>query len=230
MEVIMKKIKLIAMGGTISAWGNSRTDLKDYRSGILTGNDFLKQIPELNQIADLRIEQFDNVSSTEINTTHWIQLRNRIQTLLTEDEYDGIVITQGTNTLEETAYFLHLTVPSEKPIVLVGSQRPFSAISSDAQLNLIHAVRVAVADESQRKVLHVVANDEIHLARQVTKTASYRLETFQSRKSGFLCFVDTNNTIQYYRSPSRTLTLQSVFSSLHCESPLHNSEIVYSYA
>src|SRR5690625_3386749 len=103
MEVIMKKIKLIAMGGTVSAWGNSRTDLKDYRSGILTGSDFLKQIPELNQIADLRIEQFDNVSSTEINTTHWIQLRNRIQTKLTEDEKDRIVTTQGTNTIEKTA-------------------------------------------------------------------------------------------------------------------------------
>src|SRR5690625_14865 len=230
MEDIMKKIKLIAMGGTISAWGNSRTDLKDYRSGILTGSDFLQPIPELHQIADLTIEQFDNVSSTEINTTHWIQLRNRIQVLLTEDEYDGIVITQGTNTLEETAYYMHLTVPSEKPIVLAGSQRPFSALSSDAPLNLIHAIRVAVADESHGKGVLVIANDEINGAREVTKTDTYRLETFQSGKNGFLGFVDPDNTIQYYRAPTRKHTLHSIFSNLDLENPLPNIEIVYSYA
>lgn len=221
---------MIAMGGTISALGKSRTDLKDYRSGMLTGMDFLKQIPELNQIADLTIEQFDNVSSTEINTTHWIKLRHKIQSLLTEDEYDGVVITQGTNTLEETAYFLHLTVPSEKPIILVGSQRPFSAISSDAQLNLIHAVRVAVDDDSYGKGVLVVANDEINGAREVTKTDTYRLETFQSGKNGFLGFVEPDNTVQYYRAPTRKHTTNSIFSNLNFDRAIPNIEIVYSYA
>src|SRR5690625_2012747 len=132
----MKKIMLITMGGTISASGEDRLYFKDYQSGVFTGEDFIREIPELQTIAHLTIVSLDNVSSTRIQTSHWIRLREIITKALIVDSYDGIVITHGTSTLEETAYFIHLTVPSHKPIVFVGAQRPFTAISSDAPLNL----------------------------------------------------------------------------------------------
>lgn len=225
----MKKIMVITMGGTISARGMDRLDLKDYQSGLLTGKDFIESYPELQTLAEIDIEQLDNISSTRINPTHWVTLRRKVEDYLNEKGYDGVVITHGTNTLEETAYFLHLTVRSEKPIVFVGAQRPFFSISSDAPLNLMNAIRVAIDPASHGKGVLVVANDEINGAREVTKTDTYRLETFQSGKLGFLGFVDPDKTVQYYREPTRKHTIHSQFSQLKLEK-LPNVEIVYSYA
>jgi len=146
------------------------------------------------------------------------------------ENYDGIVITHGTNTLEETAYFLHLTVPTKKPIVLIGSQRPYTAISSDAQLNIINGIRVAAAEASKGKGVLVVLNDEISSAREVAKTNTYRLNTFQSGQFGYLGFVDPDGTVQYYRSPTRKHTFQSKFSQFAFKDDIPNIEIVYSYA
>lgn len=176
----MKKILLIALGGTISAKGHHRLDLKDYTSGLLHGDFYLENLPELKEIADIKVLQVDNVSSTQIKGTHWIQLKNELEYYLNEKEFDGAVITHGTNTLEETAYFLHLTVNSLKPIVLVGSQRPYTAISSDAQLNLINAVRVAVHPDSYGKGVLIAFNHKIHSAREATKTDTYDVDGFQS--------------------------------------------------
>src|SRR5699024_8842562 len=114
--------------------------------------------------------------STKITGDHWITLREKVNKYLNEADFDGVVITHGTSTLEETAYFLHLTVNSEKPIVFVGAQRPFTALSSDAQLNLINAVRVAISDDAYGKGVLVVSNDEINCAREVSKTNTYRLQ------------------------------------------------------
>lgn len=225
----MKKIVIIEMGGTISAAGSDRLDLKDYESGKVSGNQFLKDIPELEEIAQITFDSFAQVSSTKVDTSHWIKLRQKIITYLNEAQYDGVVITHGTNTIEETAYFLHLTIPSEKPIVCVGAQRPFSALSSDAQLNLINAVRVAASDDAYGKGAFVVLNDEINSAREATKTNTYRLEAFQSSQFGFLGYVDTDKTIQFYRAPLRKHTVNSEFSSLTFDS-LKNVEITYSYA
>lgn len=225
----MKRILLIAMGGTISARGHSKYDLKDYVSGQLTAEDFMASLPELADMAHIDIKQIDNVSSTEINETHWITLRETIIQALVHDSYDGIVITHGTNTLEETAYFLHLTIPSKKPIVLVGAQRPFTAISSDAQINLLHAFRVAIHPDAYGKGVLVVANDEINCAREVTKTNTYRLETFQSGQFGYLGYVDTDNTVQFYRSPLRKHTYESAFSTLEIQD-VPRIGIFYSYA
>lgn len=225
----MKKIKVIEMGGTISAHGKDRLDLKDYASGAYTGTDFIKALPEIDQVADVSFESFLRVSSTEVNADHWIQLRNKVTHCLLEENFDGIVITHGTNTLEETAYFLHLTVPSDKPIVCVGAQRPFTALSSDAHLNLLQAIRVANSDDAYNKGVLVVLNDEISSAREVTKTNTYRLETFQSGQFGFLGFVDPDQKVQFYRQPTRKHTIQSEFASLPF-TDLKNVEIIYSYA
>lgn len=225
----MKKIIMITLGGTISAKGEDRTDLKDYKSGYYTGEDFLTFIPELNDLAIITIKQMDNISSTAINSTHWISLRNKIDYYVNKKNYDGVVITHGTNTLEETAYFLHLTVPSNKPIVLTGAQRPFSAISTDAHLNLINAVRVAIDEQSMNKGVLVVLNNTIHSARDVTKSNAYKLEAFQAGQLGALGFIDPDETVNFYNIPAKKHTKQSIFSNLSLEN-MPKVEIIYSYA
>lgn len=217
------------MGGTISAQGTSRVDLKDYVSGQLTGDDFLQHIPELHSIANIDVKQIDKVSSTAINEQHWGTLQREITQALTDEAYDGVVITHGTNTLEETAYFLHVTVPTQKPIVMVGAQRPFTAMSSDAQMNLFHAFRVAVHPDAYGKGVVVVANDEISCAREVTKTNTYRLETFQSGQFGYLGFIDPDDTVQFYRTPTRIHTYQSKFAHKSYDN-MPRVGIIYSYA
>lgn len=219
---------MIATGGTISAIGLNELDFKDYQSGMLTGEEIVNKLPKLPGI-EIDVLQLENFSSTQMNAYHWVQLRNFVQTCVKNQGYDGIVITHGTNTLEETAYFLHLTVDTKKPVVLVGSQRPFTALGSDGPINLLQAIRVAANDASVGKGVLVVSNDEINSAREVTKTNTYRLETFQSGQLGFLGYVEPDQTVQYYRSPTRKHTTSSFFSSLKIEQ-LPRVEIVYSYA
>lgn len=225
----MKKILLIAMGGTISARGKSRIDGKNYVSGQLTGEDFIKEIPELTHIAHIDIKQMPNVSSTLINETDWVTLRQTIIQAIDQHNYDGIVITHGTNTLEETAYFLHVTLPKKQPIALVGSQRPFSSLSSDAHLNLLHACQVAAHPDAQGIGVLVVANGKINSAREVTKTDTYQLDTFQSGSLGPLGFIDPDETVQLYQSPTRLHTYKSEFS-LNTIKSLPRVGIIYSYA
>lgn len=225
----MKRIYVIEMGGTISAHGSDRLDLKDYTSGKYKGDDFLQCIPELETIASIVFDPFLHISSTKVAAEDWIRLRQKVIEALEEKNYDGVVITHGTNTLEETAYFLHLTVPSKKPIVLVGAQRPFTAMSTDAHLNLVNAVRVATSDEAAGRGVLVVLNDEISCAREVTKSNTYRLETFQSGQFGFLGYIDVDHKVHFYREPTRIHTYKSEFASLTIEA-LPDVEITYSYA
>lgn len=224
----MKKIKVIEMGGTISARGKDRLDRKDYQSGAFTGVDFALDIPEISRIVDVSYDPFMDVSSTAIDSSHWVELRKRIISYFNED-IDGIVISHGTNTIEETAYFLHLTIPSNKPIVIVGSQRPYTALSTDAHLNLLNAVRVAASNEAIGKGVLVVLNDVINGAREVTKSNTYRLETFQSGQLGILGVVDPDERVIFYREPTRKHTVHTAFSDLDITS-LPNVEIIYSYA
>lgn len=225
----MKKIILIATGGTISAIGSNRLDRKDYHTGSMTGKEMVAHLPEMAQIADVDVEQLVNVSSTHMSAKHWIQLRDKVHHYLNEKAYDGVVITHGTNTLEETAYFLHLTVNTEKPIVLVGAQRPYSALGSDAPLNLLNAVRVAADAASVGKGVLVVLNNEVSSARDVSKMDTYRLEAFQSGPLGALGHVDPDDTVQFYREPLRKHTARSQFAKLPINT-LPDVAIVYSYA
>lgn len=225
----LKRIKFIATGGTISARGKDRMDCKDYQSGYYTGKDFLEQIPEISTIAEVNVLQLSNFSSTRILTKHWLELKRLVEKSLNDENYDGVVISHGTNTLEETAYFLHLTVNSEKPIVCVGAQRPFSALGSDAAPNLLAALRVASDSLSYGKGVLVVMNDEINGAREVSKSSTYGLETFQSGKLGSLGSVGPDKAVQFYRAPQRKHTVESRFSKIPLEN-LKDIEIVYSYA
>lgn len=148
---------------------------------------------------------------------------------LNKEGIDGVVITHGTNTLEETAYFLHLTVPSDKPIILTGAQKPFTALSTDADNNLVQAIRAAASDEAHHKGGLVILNEEINGARDVSKTNTYRLEAFHSGQLGYLGYVDVDGKAVFYRETTKTHTTASYFSKMNITS-LPNVGIIYSYA
>lgn len=204
-------ITLFALGGTISAHHPLRDELRHYRTGHYTADDLLEQLPEVADTANIQIEQVDNVTSTAVDLSHWLTLKKRIEACFAAGS-DGVVITHGTNTLEETAYFLHLTVNSNKPIVLVGSQRPFSALSSDAAINLLNAVRVAVAPQAHGLGALVVMNDKIYSARDVSKTHTYHVESFQALNHGPLGTIDTDRQVRIAYQPVRPHTSASQFN------------------
>ena len=223
------RVAILATGGTILGASNNRLDFIDYRAGVYTINQVLETIPEIKNIADITMEQLESLSSSEITVSHWAIMKEKVEHYINDQGYDGIVIVHGTNTIEETAYFLNLTVNSNKPIIIVGSQRPFTALGTDAEINLINAIRLAVSPQAHNKGVLVVLNDEINAAREVTKTNTYRLETFQSGQLGFLGYVDVDHTVQFYRAPTRLHTANSCFSKISLEN-LPDVAILYSYA
>jgi L-asparaginase len=158
----------------------------------------------------------------------WLDLVRKIHSIFDNGEADGIVITHGTNTLEETAYFLNLTLKTDKPVVLVGSLRPSSAVSADGYLNVLNAVRVAADPQSRGRGCLVVMNDTIFNGRDVTKNATYRVEAFQSRDLGPLGFADADGRVVYYHRPVRKHTTQTEFDVRELTS-LPRVDIVLSY-
>src|SRR5262252_3162327 len=202
-EVGGKKLPLVwvlAMGGTIAGKGASPTELSNYKSGALSGEEIVRSVPQLERVASVKVEQIANVASPDITLDNWLTLANRINEIFAKDStVAGIVVTHGTNTLEETAYFLNLTIKHDRPVVLVGAMRPSTAISADGPLNLLNAVRTAVSPEARGKGALVVMNDEIHGARDVTKTNTYRVETFRAPELGYLGYAD-GDRITFYRT------------------------------
>lgn len=221
-------VYVLSTGGTISGQGASSTALADYQSGALLGTELIAGVPEIAHVARVKAEQIANVSSTDITIAHWLTLANRINTIYeTDPSAAGVVITHGTNTLEETAYFLNLTVKHDRPVVLVGAMRPASAISADGPLNLLNAVRTAIAPESRGKGVLVVLNDAINAARDVTKTNTYRVETFRATELGILGYADADR-VTFYRASLKRHTTRSEFdvSGLTSLPPV---DILYSY-
>jgi L-asparaginase type II len=219
---------VLSTGGTISGKGATSTSLAEYQAGAMRGEELVAAVPELKQVATIKVEQIANVSSTDITLEHWLTLANRINAIYAEDpKVAGVVITHGTNTLEETAYFLNLTVKDERPVVLVGSMRPASAISADGPLNLLNAVRTAAAKESRGKGVLVVLNDEINGARDVTKSNTYRVETFRGGELGLLGYVDADAVV-FYRASLKRHTARSEFD-VRGLTTLPIVDIVYSY-
>jgi L-asparaginase len=195
------KVRLIATGGTIS----NRT------GGRLTADELLKSAPTLDRYVRAEAEQFTNVASSELTLTQWLELARRVNDAFRHDpELSGVVVTSGTDTLEETAYFLNLTVRTDKPVVVVGSMRNPSTLGYEGAANLLEAFRVAAEPASRGKGVLVVLNDEINAAREVTKTDASRLQTFQSRGYGVLGVVDSDRVV-YYRTGLKRHTAQSEF-------------------
>jgi L-asparaginase len=207
----LPRIRLLMGPGTLPSQGSGRLDFTRYRrSGRprMTGQELLAALPEIAAIARVEV---DAGNPYEIATLEEVRkLALRVDEVLRSPEVDGVVFIQGTNTLEETAYFLTLTARSRKPVVVTGAQRPFTALSSDAQINLLDAFRVAVAPEASGKGVVVVTNGEINAARDVTKTNTYHVHTFRSRDVGLLGYADADR-VMFYRAPTRRHTIESEF-------------------
>ncbi|WP_162286839.1 type II asparaginase [Pantoea stewartii] len=183
---ILPKVVVLATGGTIAGTGASEMQTTGYKPGVLTADMLLKSVPSLSKVAQVSAEQVSNVGSDNINNEILLKLAKRVNALLAEPDINGVVITHGTDTLEETAYFLNLVVKSKKPVVLTASMRPSTAISADGPGNLLQAVIVAASHESSGRGVMIVMNDRISSARYVTKTNANTLDTFKDYEHGYL--------------------------------------------
>lgn len=225
----LPRIRLLIGPGTLHSQGKDRMDFYNYRrSGRprMTGEELLAAVPEIAQTARVVV---DAGNPHLVSTLEDIRkLAVRVYELLRLPEVDGVVFVQGTNVLEETAYFLTLTVRSVKPVVVTGAQRPFTALSTDAPLNLLDAFRVAAHPETRGKGVVVVTNNEINSARDVTKTNTYHVHTFRSRDVGLMGYADADRIV-YYRAPTRRHTIDSEFS-LESIGNLPRVEILYIYS
>ena len=228
---VLPRVGLILTGGTIDSVGVDRLDLAWYieANKRLGDGELLDKLPELKNLARVQEIPFRRLPSQALVDVDWLDLVRKIHSIFDQDQADGIVITHGTNTLEETAYFLNLTLKTDKPVVIVGSMRPSSAVSADGYLNVLNAVRVAAEPQSRGRGCLVVMNDTIFNGRDVTKNSTYRVEAFQSRDLGPLGFADADGKVIYYHQPTKKHTTQTEFDVRGMES-LPRVDIVLSYA
>ena len=225
-------VHIIATGGSIAGVGPDRMDYTLYPEigDHLTIEQNLARVPEIGDHFNIIAEDMVSVGSTAIGPANWIALAERIHAI-DRDEPDtaGIVITHGTATLEETAYFLHLTVKTQRPVVITGAMRPPTAISTDADLNLFDAVRIAATPEAAGMGVLTVLNNEIHCAREVYKANTLRVETFKANELGFLGYADSDHQVVLYRRPVRKHTTETPFR-VDGMSDLPRVDIVHAYA
>ena len=225
------KVAFIGTGGTIASLGRGPLDLQDYGSlgNVMHAEEIVAKWPVVHQVAEVIPVKYRNIPSTAIDFTDWKALIELCHQLpLDHPGLDGIVIGHGTATLEETAYFLNLTLKISIPVVLVGAQRPSSALSSDAGMNLVNAIRVAGSPEARGMGVLVLLNDEIHAAREVTKTATLRLQTFRTPDFGVLGHAD-GDAVVFYRQPLRRRAPDTEFD-VSGVGALPRVDISYSYA
>jgi len=222
------KIVILATGGTI-AGAQTSTSEAGYKSGTFSVDQLIAAVPALKDLADLSGEQVANIGSQTMTNEVWVKLAQRVNEVLKGDAA-GVVITHGTDTLEETAYFLNLVVKSDKPVVLVGSMRPATAISADGPANLYNAVALAANPKARGLGPLVILNDEIHYAREVQKTNTTQLDTFKSPNRGRAGVMNTGKAYFFFPNNVRHTT-KSQFSidGVKAEQ-LPRVEIVYSYA
>ena len=226
----LPRVALIITGGTIDSVGKDRLDLAWYIEAgkRLNTGELLEQIPELKGIARVEEVPFRRLPSHGLVDKDWLDLVRTIHSIFDENRADGIVITHGTNTIEETAYFLNLTLKADKPVVLVGSMRPSSAISADGYLNVLNAVRVAADPNARGRGALLVMNDTIFSGRDVTKTATYRVQAFQARDLGPLGYADADGKVIYFHRLDKKHTVETEFDVRNLPS-LPRVDVVVSY-
>lgn len=225
-------VAVIGTGGSISTVGRHNLDLFEYGDfgRTLEVDELLALFPEVATAAEVVPVRFRALLSTAVGPPDWLALNELVhQVAAANPRPDGVVITHGTATLEETAYFLNLTLKVDLPVVLVGAQRPPNGLSTDAGLNLVNAVRVAAAPAARGLGVLVLLNDEIQAAREVTKASTYRLETFRSPDLGMLGYADADGRVVIYRAPTRRHAPDTVFD-VRGRSELPRVDVAYSYA
>jgi L-asparaginase len=219
------RIMILATGGTIAGSGESSTKAA-YKAGKVPIDDLLNAVPAIHQFGKISGEQVTSIGSQDMNIATWLVLSNRINQIFKENLADAIVVTHGTDTMESTAYFLKLTVMSNKPVVVVGSMRPSTALSQDGNRNLLDAVMVAADPKTQGKGVVVAMNEKVFDPRDVTKGSSTNLETFVSRNFGPIGLIYDSKVSYYYQSlknPAKKFDVTKLTS-------LPQVEIVYGYA
>ena len=232
MTATRPKVHVIGTGGSIAGLGPDRMDYILYPEigDHLTIEQSLERVPEIRDLASVTSEDLVSVGSTAIGPADWLALTGRINSLFREDsDLTGIAVTHGTATLEETAYFLHLTVKTDKPVVITGAMRPPTALGTDADLNLLDAVRIAASPHAGGLGVLTVLNNQIHCARDVSKANTFRVETFRPNELGFLGYADSDHQVVLYRAPLRKHTTATAFN-VDGRSGLPRVEIVYAYA
>ena len=206
----LPNVVILATGGTIA--GAASSDVQSgYASGQVDVEPLLAAVPQARKLATLRGEQISSIGSQDMNDAVWLTLAARVNELLARPDVDGIVITHGTDTIEETSYFLNLVVKSPKPVVMTASMRPSTALSADGPLNFYNAVAVAADQDAAGRGVLVVINDWIHGARSLTKTNTTAVQTFLSPLQGLVGTV-TYGVAEFYRHPVEKHTTQSEFS------------------
>lgn len=197
-------VKILATGGTIAA---KYDPVKGgFFAGTLSGEELSEAVPEIREVARIEVEQICNTGSPNMDPAIWTKLSKRVNELLANQDVAGVVVTHGTDTMEETAYFLDLTITSQKPVILVGAQRAATMKDSDGPRNLLNAIHVAVSPEALGKGAMIVMNGQINAAREVTKTNTIEAETFRTLEFGQLGYADLQK-VRFYRAPLRRQTI-----------------------
>lgn len=223
----MKNIVIIATGGTIAGCGEVGK-ATNYQAGKIDINEIIDSIPMINEIANLKAIQLFNIDSNEIDEKHWLVLANKINELVKQDEVDGIVVTHGTDTLDETAYFLNLTIHTYKPVVLTGAMRPASATSADGPINLYQAVCLASSDEARGHGVLAVFSSTIYSGRDIQKVSNFKIDAFDQKDFGCLGYMHDEKVNMFSRTFKKH-TMQSMFSEKLPEA-FCKVGIVYYYA
>ena len=222
----LANVVILATGGTIAGAGASAANSATYQAAKVGIDQLIAGVPELSQLANVRGEQVMQIASESITNDNLLQLGRRVAELADSKDVDGIVITHGTDTLEETAYFLNLVEKTDKPIIVVGSMRPGTAMSADGMLNLYNAVAVASSKEARGKGVLVTMNDEIQSGRDVSKMINIKTEAFKSAWGPLGMVVEGKS--YWFRLPAKRHTMDSEFDIKTIKS-LPDVEIAYSY-
>ncbi len=224
----LANVTILATGGTIAGSGATSTTTVGYTAATVGVQRLIAAVPELAKVANVTGEQVFQIASENMTNEHWLTLGKRVNALLAQPNVDGIVITHGTDTLEETAYFLDLVVKSKKPVVLVGAMRPSTAMSADGPINLYNAVLLAASHDAIGKGVLVALNDQIHAARDVTKTNTSTLDSFKAPDLGMLGYIQGSKAF-FYRQGVRKHGYEGEFD-IGALNSLPMVEIVYGHA
>lgn len=227
MKKAKSRIVILGTGGTIAGFIDSTIATTGYTAGAIDIDVLIKAVPQIRDLADISWEQIANIDSSNMCDEIWLRLAKKIAKLFAEG-IDGVVITHGTDTMEETAYFLNLTIKSDKPVVLVGAMRPSTAISADGPKNLYNAVALVANKEAKNKGVMVAINDKILSARGVVKTHSLNVDAFSSPDFGDLGYI-VDGKVFFYNNVTKAHTKNAPFDVSKLTS-LPKVDILYSYS
>ena len=206
----MKKVAIVATGGTIAGTGQLGKTTS-YRAGEIRVEDIISSIPLIKEVADIETIQLFNVDSNEMSPEKWVELSKTINDVAKRDDIDGIVVTHGTDTLDETAYYLNLTLYTQKPVVITGAMRPATATSADGPFNLYQAVCLAVNDNAKDQGVMALFSSTIYGARDIQKVNNYKIDAFDQKSFGCLGYMQ-DDKVYLYSKTFKTHTIHSIFS------------------